>query len=80
MSSALMADAILAGRHTISLQPNRIGANVDPLSRHGRIPLACTVDELIAAMESERMARDDLRAIVAGSCARLEAELQRLAA
>lgn len=80
MSSALMADAVLAGRQTISVQPRRGGANLDPLSRHGRIPLVQTADELIAALQSDHAADDDLRRIVKGSCQRLEAELQRLAA
>jgi hypothetical protein len=78
MSSSLLVDALLVGRRVISVQPGAKGFNMDPLSRHGRIPRVGTSVELLAALEVSSSDSEDLRTSFEGSLDRLEAVLQKL--
>lgn len=78
MSSSLLVDALLGGRHVVSVQPGAKGINMDPLSRHGRIPRVGTGAELLAALKASGSDREDLRMSFKGSLDRLESVLQKL--
>lgn len=72
MSSSLMVDALLMGRAVVSVQPDARGPNMDPLSRHGRIPIVGSSQELEAVLRAARPAASDLGSLLAGSLQRLD--------
>jgi hypothetical protein len=71
MFAAPMVNALLGGRRVISLQPGAVEPDFCPLSRHGRIPRATTMDELQQALSMQAPVDPiDLRAALTGSCER----------
>lgn len=72
MFSTPMLPALLGGRRVVSVQPQAVGPDLCPLSRHGRIPRARTLDDLIAALEGPASAAGDLAAELHGSLDRLD--------
>jgi hypothetical protein len=75
MFSSLMTNALLAGRHVISLQPNATGADKSNMGRERLIARATTPDELIAALTAPSPDLAELRAALKDSCTRLERAL-----
>ncbi len=75
MFSSLMTDALLAGRHVISLQPNAVGADRSSMGRERMIARATTAEELVAALSAPSPEPAELRAALKDSCARLERAL-----
>jgi hypothetical protein len=78
MSSSLLIDALLAGRRVISVQPGAKGMNIDPLSRHGKIPRAKTSEELLTALKAQPIGGGNLNMSFIGSLDRLDMVLQNL--
>lgn len=72
MFSTPMLPALLGGRRVVSVQPNAIGPDPSPLSRHGRIARARDMAELIAALEAPARAAGDLAEELRGSLDRLD--------
>lgn len=76
MFASTMTDALLAGRHVVSIQPSAVGGDMCALSRHGMITRVGSVDALIEALE--RPQQYDTSAFaknLSGSCDRLESVL-----
>jgi len=80
MFSAPLVDAYLAGRRSITVQPNATDIDMCPLSRHGRITRCRTVDQLIAALAAPPADPSALSSALAGSAARVTAALEAVAA
>lgn len=76
MFSAPLVDAYLAGRRSVSLQPDAADIDMCPLSRHGRIVRRRTVEELIAAFAEPPPEPGALAAALAGSGARITAAVE----
>jgi hypothetical protein len=74
--SSPMIDALIGGRRVISVQPGAVGRDMCPLSRHGRIRRAGTVEELIDALREPNRSAAALAATLAGSLDRLERFLE----
>ncbi|MBM3553961.1 MAG: hypothetical protein FJX47_00225 [Alphaproteobacteria bacterium] len=70
--SSPMIDALIGGRRVVSLQPGARGLDMCPLSRHGRIRRAGTVEELRLALEEPARSGEVLIGVLAGSLDRLE--------
>jgi hypothetical protein len=77
MFSAPLIDAFLSGRRAVSVQPGAIGYDMCPLSRHGRIPRATTVDALIGALQAPPSDPAALAASFTGSDRRIAAEIEK---
>jgi hypothetical protein len=80
MFSAPLVDAYLAGRRSISVQPNANDIDMCPLSRHGRIARCRTVEQLTIALAEPPADPRALAAALAGSAARATAALEAVAA
>ena len=74
MFSSLMIDALLAGRHVISLQPGAVGPDMNRIGTQ-RILRATTAEELTEALLAPSIPPDCLRDALKGSCDRLERTL-----
>ena len=72
MASSPMVEAFLAGRNVVSVQPNAVGPDLCPLSRHGRIPRADTPESLAEALGADPLQSGDLAASLRGSTDRLD--------
>ena len=72
MYSSLLIDAALAGRHVVSLQPGADGMGLRAVGPNGLVPLARTVDGLVAALSAVPPETDGLRRDLKDSCRRLE--------
>ena len=72
MFSSLMTDALLAGRHVVSLQPGAVGADRSRMGRERLVARATGPDELAVALAAPAPEPRALREALAGSCARLE--------
>jgi hypothetical protein len=75
MFSSLMADALLAGRHVVSLQPGAVDSDMNLGGPARLVPRATTQEELIAALMAPPPGLAALRAALKDSCARLERAL-----
>ncbi len=72
MFSSLLTDALLAGRHVVSCQPNNPDSNLANMGRRDLIPHAQTPDELAAALTTAPPNVGELRAGLRDSCDRVE--------
>jgi hypothetical protein len=75
MFSSFMTDALLAGRHVVSLQPGAVDPDMNLGGPARLVPRATTQGELIAALTVPSSAPAALRAALKDSCARLECAL-----
>ena len=80
MFSAPLVDAYLAGRRSITVQPNATEIDMCPLSRHGRIARRRTVEQLVAAFAEPAPDAGALAASLAGSARRATAAIEAVAA
>lgn len=72
MFSTPMLPAFLGGRRVVSVQPNAVGPDPCPLSRHGRIARARSLTELLDALERPTRDPGDLARALLGSLDRLD--------
>ena len=72
MYSSLLIDAALAGRHVVGLQPGANGMGLRAVGPNGMVPLARTVDGLVAGLSAAPPETDGLRRELKDSCRRLE--------
>ncbi len=72
MFSSLMIDALLTGRHVVSLQSGTSDRSIWAAGYSDLIPLATSKDELRSALHRPAAAVDALRHMLAGSTDRLE--------
>ena len=72
MYSSLLIDAALAGRHVVGLQPGANGTGLRAVGPNGMVPLARTVEGLVAALSAAPPETDGLRRELKDSCRRLE--------
>lgn len=77
MFSAPLVDAYLSRRRAITLQPQALGYDMCPLSRHGRIPRVTAAAELAAALRAEPPDPRNLAADLMHSGARITAEIEK---
>jgi hypothetical protein len=73
MFSSFLVEALLAGRHVVSFQPNAAGKDMNAWGREqGIVPRATNVAALLAALKAPNGAADSLRDMLERSCERLE--------
>ena len=72
MFSSLLTDALLAGRHVVSFQPNSSGSNLANMGRRDFVPHALTPDELAAALTTTAPDVGEMRDGLRDSCDRVE--------
>ncbi len=72
MFSSLLTDALLAGRHVVSFQPNNNGSNLARMGRRDFVPHASTPDELAAALTATAPDVSEMRDVLRDSCDRVE--------
>ena len=76
MFASTMTDALLAGRHVVSIQPCTVGWDMCALSRHGMIARVGTVGALIEALEQPwHSDASALAESLRDSCGRIESVL-----
>lgn len=69
--SSAMVDALLQGRHVVSLQPFRICEDRCGLSRRGLVPVASDINTLLESFSAIPPATADFRNALSGSARRL---------
>jgi hypothetical protein len=72
MFSSLLTDALLAGRHVISFQPNNSDSIRANMGRRDFVPHALTPDELAAALTATAPDVGEMRDVLRDSCDRVE--------
>lgn len=72
MFSSLLTDALLAGRHVVSFQPNNSDSNLANMGRRNFVPHALTPDELAAALSAAAPDVGEMRDVLRDSCDRVE--------
>lgn len=76
MFSAPLVDAFLAGRRSISLQPDATATDMFFLTRQGFMPRVTDRDELVGALAAPPSKRSSFAGVVHGSTERLNAVLR----
>jgi hypothetical protein len=71
MFSAPMMDAYIAGRRVISIQPNAIGKDMCPFSRHGYMRRVVNMEEFVDALSSQISTKNTLDSLLWNSIERV---------
>ncbi len=72
MFSSLLTDALLAGRHIISFQPNNSESNLAKMGRQDLVPHALTPAELAVALKAPAADFGEIHDVLCNSCDRVE--------